>query len=86
MIILIAKQSTLFCPDALVALRTGRQTIADGLRPCEALRLRPPSPTTVTDRETKLTGIFDIVQIKGSAHLDQLLETCGLMCGQQHQP
>jgi hypothetical protein len=26
---LIAKQSALFCPDALVALRTGRQTIGD---------------------------------------------------------
>jgi len=67
----------IICPDALVALRTGRQGILLAQKPeigddiclLEASRLRPPSPTTVTDRGQRETGLFDFfsMHIKGYA-------------------
>jgi hypothetical protein len=57
----------LFCLNALVALRTACLTMTN------PLSLQNPSVPSnpINDNgfgKTKLTGIFDIVQIKGSAH------------------
>ena len=46
----------LFCPDALVALRTAKQRCLTAVRPCEALQLRP---TTSNDSDDRIQNRID---------------------------